>query len=221
MPTSAASAFGELYSAYAAGRLDPAFSLLLETQSMLRPQVRQAMAVGETISGLMLERDQPAAMSRNAGARALALIDELEAGGLPMHAAPHLPHEPELSELPQPLREPALTAHGDKGWQTLASGIRRLGLDVGSELEVELYRIQPGARVPRHSHGGQEFTLVVSGGFTDETGSYGPGDMAINGPEDTHQPVGDADGICYALAVRDSGLRFTGVMGLVQRLLGK
>ncbi|KCZ50907.1 ChrR family anti-sigma-E factor [Hyphomonas pacifica] len=221
MPTSPASAFGELYSAYAAGRLDPAFALMLETQSMLRPQVRQAMAVGETVSGLMLERDQPAAMSANSGARALAMIDEMEAAASAPDAALRLPEEPELSELPEPLREPALMAYGDMGWQNLASGIRRLGLDVGSALEVELYRIQPGARVPRHTHGGQEFTLVVSGGFTDETGSYGPGDMAINGPEDTHQPVGDADGICYALAVRDSGLRFTGVMGLVQRLLGK
>ncbi|MAN45379.1 MAG: hypothetical protein GYB49_15900 [Alphaproteobacteria bacterium] len=221
MPTSPASAFGELYSAYAAGRLDPAFALLLETQSMLRPQVRQAMAVGETVSGLMLERDQPAAMSANAGVRALAMIDEMEAAGGALDAALRLPEEPELSDLPEPLREPALRAYGGKGWQNLASGIRRLGLDVGSALEVELYRIQPGARVPRHTHGGQEFTLVVSGGFSDETGSYGPGDMAINGPEDTHQPVGDADGICYALAVRDSGLRFTGVMGLVQRLLGK
>ncbi len=34
-------------------------------------------------------------------------------------------------------------------------------------------------------------------------------------------PVGDAGEPCYALAVRDAGLRFTGAMGLVQRVLGR
>jgi putative transcriptional regulator len=29
------------------------------------------------------------------------------------------------------------------------------------------------------------------------------------------------DGVCYALAVRDGGLRFTGLMGVVQRLIGQ
>ncbi|MEO1189022.1 MAG: cupin domain-containing protein, partial [Pseudomonadota bacterium] len=30
--------------------------------------------------------------------------------------------------------------------------------------------------MPKHSHHGSEFTLVVAGGFTDESGSFGPGD---------------------------------------------
>ena len=47
MQDSATSSFSELYSAYAAGRLDPAFALLLETQSMLRPDVRGALAVSD------------------------------------------------------------------------------------------------------------------------------------------------------------------------------
>ena len=34
------------------------------------------------------------------------------------------------------------------------------------------------------------------------------------------EPVGDEGEVCYALAVRDGGLRFTGMMGFLQRLLG-
>ena len=60
----------------------------------------------------------------------------------------------------------------------------------------------------------------MAGGFSDERGSYGPGEVVINGPSDLHQPVGDEGEVCYALAVRDGGLRFTGVMGLLQRLMG-
>lgn len=126
----------------------------------------------------------------------------------------------EILALPDPLRGAALEAVGRKGWQAMGRGLKRLTLDTGSVMETELYRIAPGARIPRHSHAGSEYTLVVAGGFTDERGNYGPGDVIINGPDDCHQPVGDEGEVCYALAVRDGGLRFTGMMGVIQRLLG-
>jgi putative transcriptional regulator len=43
--------------------------------------------------------------------------------------------------------------------------------------------------------------------------------VVINGTDDYHQPVGDEGEVCYALAVRDGGLHFTGVMGFIQRTL--
>ncbi len=218
-PTASSEAAVELYSTYASGRLDPAFSLMLETQSMLRPDVRRTLAASEAISGLMLETEQPAAMKTHALQSALDLIEGIEtAGNVP--GSPPGARDMELEQLPNPLRDHAVDAFRASGWRGVAGGIARLGLDVGSDLEVELYRIEPGARVPRHSHGGQEFTLVVQGGFSDETGSYGPGDLSVNGPEDVHQPVGDPGEVCFALAVRDAGLRFTGMLGLVQRVLG-
>ena len=63
-----------------------------------------------------------------------------------------------------------------------------------SNANGELYRIEPGATVPSHSHFGDELTLVVQGGFSDEVGSYGPGDICLKTPSDTHAPVGDDDG---------------------------
>lgn len=215
--------FGEVYSAYAAGCLDPAFALMVETQAALRPDVSRALARAEMISGVFLETEETAALSQGAAAKALAMIDAFEAGEHQARRAANIAGDglSELLNLPEPLREHALEACGQAGWRNLAPGIRRLDLDLGSQAEVELYRIEPGRTVPRHSHNGNEFTLVVSGGFTDETGSFGPGDIAIKGPEDTHQPTGDMDGICFALAVHEGGLRFTGVMGLVQRLLGQ
>ena len=81
----------------------------------------------------------------------------------------------EVLALPEPLRETVLQSLQTSKWQGLTQGIRRLRLDAGSMAEVELYRIEPGCTVPRHSHKGSEFTLVVAGGFTDESGSFGPG----------------------------------------------
>ncbi|MEM9178437.1 MAG: ChrR family anti-sigma-E factor [Pseudomonadota bacterium] len=215
--------FGEIYSSYAAGCLDPAFCLLVETQATLRPDVQRAVARAETIAGVFFESEEMATLSAGAADKALALIDAYEAGERPVAKAVKLAGEglDELLDLPEPLRETALHSYQTHKWQGLTQGIRRLKLDAGSEAEVELYRIEPGCTVPKHSHHGSEFTLVVAGGFSDESGSFGPGDISLKGPEDTHQPTGDMDGVCYALAVRDGGLRFTGVIGLIQRLVGQ
>lgn len=222
MTSPAQNAFSELYAAYAAGCLDPAFALMVETQGLLKPQIREGLAAGEMISGALLETAPAAQLSAGALDRALAAIDALEAEGAASVRAAHAAGEAmsELLALPEPLRGLALDAAGATGWQTLGRGLKRMKLNASRDMETELYRISPGARIPRHTHAGSEYTLVVSGGFSDERGSYGPGDVAFNGPEDTHQPTGDAGEICYALAVRDGGLRFTGVFGIVQRLLG-
>ena len=216
--------FGEVYSSYAAGCLDPAFALMVETQAALRPDVQRAVARAETIAGVFFETEEVVALSEGAMTKAMAMIDAYEAGASePRAEAVHRAGEglDELLTLPEPLRETALQSFQTQKWQGLTNGIRRLKLDAGSEAEVELYRIEPGCTVPRHSHSGSEFTLVVAGGFSDESGSFGPGDISLKGPNDTHQPTGDMDGVCYALAVRDGGLKFTGIMGLVQRLIGQ
>ncbi|MCA8890628.1 MAG: ChrR family anti-sigma-E factor [Hyphomonas sp.] len=214
--------FSELFSAYAAGRLDPAFALMVETQSAIRADVRLSLATGEALAGALLEGEAPAGLSAGAVDRAMAAIDALEAEDARARTAAKLAGTAmdELLALPEPLREHALAAAGQRGWKGTAPGIRRMALVTGSELEVELYRIEPGARVPKHTHAGSEYTLCVSGGFSDETGSFGPGDLAVKGPDDTHTPVGDDGEVCFALAIRDGGLRFTGVMGVIQRLLG-
>ena len=215
-------AFSELYAAYAAGCLDPAFAMMVETQSLLRPEIRQSVAVSEMISGGLLETAPEARLSDGALDRALAAIDAMEAEEALSVRAGRAAGEAmdEILALPDPVRGAALDAIGSKGWQVMGRGLKRLTLETGSSMETELYRIAPGARIPRHSHAGSEYTLVVAGGFTDERGSYGPGDVIINGPDDCHQPVGDEGEVCFALAVRDGGLRFTGMIGVIQRLLG-
>ncbi|MEM9054889.1 MAG: ChrR family anti-sigma-E factor [Pseudomonadota bacterium] len=215
--------FGEVYSAYAAGCLDPAFALMVETQAALKPEVSRAIAHAETIAGVCLENEETLALSDRALDNTLAMIDAFEARPTAQASCAKSACEAldELLALPDPLRDNAIDAAGASGWQNLTSGIRRLKLDIGSKAEVELYRIEPGARVPEHSHKGNEFTLVVSGSFSDGHGSYGPGDLCVKSETDTHQPVGGDEGVCFALAVHEGGLRFTGLMGVVQRLLGQ
>lgn len=210
----------ELLSAYTAGTLDRAFALLLQTQAALRSDLRYDMAVSESLVGAQLELERPYALSDDAAERALAAIDALEADGLERKAAEIAGrHLADLKDLPQPLHDAALGALAEGGgWRGLSPGVRRLTLDLDSDATAEVYRIAPGASTPRHSHENYEYTLCVSGGFHDGRASYGPGEMAVNGPDDTHRPVADDDAPCVVLAVRGGGLRFTGVMGVVQRV---
>lgn len=217
--TETVSQYSELYAAYAAGTLDPGYALLVEAQGALRQDVRQAVAMSEAAAGVMLEAEAAAPMSAGALDRAFATID---AGGAqaPARAVADMPEINEIRRLPEQVAKLAREAHARSGWKRPARGINRLDLTIGSDARVELYRIQPGAAVPRHTHGAKEYTLVLAGGYSDATGSYGPGDLAVKGPEDTHLPVGDAGEVCYALIIH-GGLQLTGAMGLVQRLMGR
>jgi putative transcriptional regulator len=215
------SRFSELYSAYAAGCLDPAFALMLETQAIIRGDVRASVAVSEMIAGAFLETAEPAELSDRALERVFSAIDRIDA---PEHVSCRAGRAAgqaieELLALPEPLRTAALDAAGQRGWQTMSLGIKRLALQIGSAMDAELYRIAPGAKLPRHTHDGTEYTLVVAGGFRDELGSYGPGDIAVSDQSISHQSAADPDEVCLALSVRDGGLRFSGVFGFVQGLI--
>ena len=127
----------------------------------------------------------------------------------------------ELLALPEPLRTEAIDSCVRSGWQKLTKGVQRLDLGTNAALYAHLYRIEPGSAVPHHTHRGNEYTLVVQGGFTDAAGSYGPGDICCQTPSDFHQPVADEDGVCFALAVSEGGMKFTGLLGILQKLSGR
>lgn len=158
-----------------------------------------------------------------------------EAAGRAARAGRLAPPAEEIARLPAPVR--ARVAACGRRWSFVAPGVRALDLEMtpaaaGPETarapargqrkggEVRLYRIEPGHGVPAHGHHGGEVTLVLTGAFADGRDRYGPGDIAVAGPDITHKPVAEPGAVCYALAITDAPLRLTGALGVVQRLLG-
>jgi putative transcriptional regulator len=87
-------------------------------------------------------------------------------------------------------------------------------VDLGShEYRSRLIRLKAGRGVPRHTHGGNELTVVLSGAFHDEGGHYRRGDIAIADGSIDHQPIADENDDCLCLAVTDAPLRLTGPIG--------
>jgi len=200
----------------------PGLRLMDSTAALLRGD-RRPPEPTDAVGGAFLDLETPMALAPDAAGRALERIAGLEAVDSRARQAARGAGRQlgEVLALPDPLREAVFEAlAAGRRWRFLGLGIRGLRLPVGGVGETQLFRIDPGAGVARHDHGGDEFTLVVSGGFHDGHGHFGPGEVNIGRPGFTHEPVADRDGVCFALAVSFGDARFEGPIGLLQRLTG-
>ncbi len=101
----------------------------------------------------------------------------------------------------------------DLTFRTILPGVRECRIATGDGTQALLFRIRAGRKLPQHAHEGSEVTLVLRGGFRDETGHYGCGDIAVAGEDLDHTPVADPDEECVCFAVLDAPLRLTGPIG--------
>ena len=123
-----------------------------------------------------------------------------------------------MLNLPDPVRDLALD---QGGWSFAGPGVRNMTLLNEDGAKAELIRIEPGRGVPHHGHDCTEFTLVLTGGFSDGRASYGPGEVCMANPDTIHKPVADEGEVCIVLAVTDGPLAFTGALGWIQRALSR
>ena len=120
------------------------------------------------------------------------------------------------THLPRPLADYIPDLSCDKSWRRVSKGLSQCRITFnGTEVEANIYRIAPGTAIPVHSHEGTEVTLVLAGGFTDETGAFGPGDIAIQETGATHKPVADDDGECIVFAINEGNIRLANPIGRV------
>jgi putative transcriptional regulator len=209
----------ETIGALVSGRADPAVRLLIDTVLALRG-LEDLFA--EASAGALLESEAEAELASDALAKAFAAIDALGPDARRAPVQKKRKTYPELIRLPPQLQALVREAEARKGWEYAGPGLRSLQLiKQKGQAKAEIIRIEPGAGTPVHTHYGREATLCLVGGFSDAMGSYGPGDVSLTDPSITHQPVADDDGVCFVLAVTDAGLKFKGVLGVLQKLLGQ
>jgi putative transcriptional regulator len=128
---------------------------------------------------------------------------------------------PKCPIVPAPLTNLLGKPLADVKWRTRLPGIREYEIKGMTDCESKLYNIRPGRVMPSHTHDGSEVTLVLRGGFSDPTGHYRRGDIAIADTDLDHHPRADDDEDCICFAVIDAPLRLTGPVGrIVQKFLG-
>ena len=62
--------------------------------------------------------------------------------------------------------------------------------------KLELIHVMPGAKIPQHTHEGNESFLVLHGSYSDEYGIYNQGTVQVRSDNHHHTPVGHAKTGC-------------------------
>jgi putative transcriptional regulator len=189
---------------YASGAAPEPVALLVATHLAFCPGCRHAIAELEAVGGALLEELPPEPVNDDSFARLLARLDR------PAPAVPAVsPGDPLL---PQPLRD-YIGSLDRVAWRRFGP-IAEVRLLTGfDKLTTRLVRIKPGTAMPRHTHTGNELSLVLQGGISDVTGHYLRGDVLEADSAVEHRPVADRDEECLCLAVTDAPVRLTGWLG--------
>jgi putative transcriptional regulator len=195
---------------YANGSLPGPEALVVGSHLAICAECRNRVETFETVSAVLLEEGEAEAVSPGALDAILAKID----GPEEEDAEPLIDFDCNtLQVIPPPLRNYLDGSLSDLNWKRTGRGIEEANLVRDEDVRISLLRIRAGQKVPSHTHRGEEFTLVLSGGYADGDDHFGKGDVSLADSAKDHAPVADSDGPCLCLTVRNGATRLTGPIG--------
>jgi putative transcriptional regulator len=209
----------ELLVAYAAGSLPMSQALCISIHLEHCPECAKNMYRLNQLGSELMQQLQPAPASPNLKVKLLSLIDQVSINeSLVVKVAPQLnienqslPLNVENQSIPRCLRQFIKTKYEDISWNRLSSDIHNYELCRDqNNAKVELLRLKPGGTSGTHSHMGDEYTVILEGSFSDESGIYHQGDFLVRDSRDQHTPVATIDKECICLAVTEAPIQFTG-----------
>jgi putative transcriptional regulator len=197
-----------LLAAYAAGSLSRPLHVLVASHLVMSTRNRRFVSHLEDLQGAEIESGEGSAPIARRDQRLAAIFDA--------PAAAPLVRPP--SVLPAPLADYVGRDLETLPWRRVMPGVREYQIEKDQRLEASLLWITAGRRMPAHTHEGLEATLVIRGAFSDLTGRYVAGDIAIADAEVDHKPVTDGAEDCLCFAVTEGDLRMTGpLLGFLSR----
>ena len=195
---------------YANGSLPGPEALVVGSHLAICAECRDRVETFETVSAVLLEEGEVEAVSPGALEAILAKID----GPEEEDSAPLIEFDRDTLEIiPPPLRTYLDGSLSDLDWKRTGRGIEEASLVRDADVRISLLRIRAGQKVPSHTHRGEEFTLVLSGGYADGDDHFGKGDVSLADSAKDHAPVADSNGPCLCLTVRNGATRLTGPIG--------
>ena len=199
----------ELLADFAAGRLDEARAVVIATHAALCGECARAISDFEALGGALLDAASPVALADDALEKIIARADATANVAQP------------ASDLTRP-QEPAFSRYlkgslDDVRWKTIVPGVAQhvVMKDKTQGGVLRLLKIAPGVKMMKHSHGGEELTLIVKGAYEDEIGRFSAGDLADLDGGHTHAPKAIGDEPCICLTVSDAPLRFKSLLGRI------
>ncbi|GAB5458879.1 MAG: ChrR family anti-sigma-E factor [Henriciella sp.] len=196
----------------AAGVLSSGKSLALACQAEVQPALAAKLNEFDTVGASLLEGAHGDVLSDDFLDRMLESLDQVDADTQPQivetatNAAPNMHDD---AWMPQTLKTHLANANIKVKWRKTGPGVQRAPLFTTETGErVYLLRAQPGQIMPMHSHAGDEWTLILQGGYKAGEDHFVAGDLHAEDDECQHQPVIDQGETCICLVVDDGPLKF-------------
>ncbi|MFN3230850.1 MAG: ChrR family anti-sigma-E factor [Alphaproteobacteria bacterium] len=198
---------------YASGALAEGPSLVIASKLAMGESSRSEYREIEAIAGALFETIDPSEVSDTLLDETLARLDaDDEPIAIP---APIQHDEATCAVVPHPLRQYLAADLDGLNWVARGPGLEQCEVPLADKsFKASLLRIRAGEKMPRHTHKGIEYTLVLAGGFSDESGHYGRGGLAVCDGDVDHSPVADWGEDCICLTVLDAPIKMTGLIGM-------
>ncbi len=126
-------------------------------------------------------------------------------------------HDPLLSQLPATLR--SHLKNKEIKWKSFKDVKVASILPKENNEKLELIHVMPGAKIPQHTHEGNESFLVLHGSYSDEYGNYKQGSVQVRSDDHNHTPIGHAQTGCIGLAYTHGKIKFSGKFGKLLNLI--
>ena len=175
------------------------------------PENKLIQRAKDEISGYFLERIETTDVSDDLWMKVINSNESKKKSHFVLDA------DPFLSQLPRTLQAHLVNKKID--WKSFKDVKIASVLPKEKNEKLELIHVMPGAKIPQHTHEGNESFLVLHGSYSDEYGSYKQGTVQVRSDEHNHTPVGDSRTGCIGLAYTHGKIKFSGKFGKLLNLV--
>ena len=165
----------------------------------------------EEVAGYFLDKIEPTIVSED------LWMKVLNKAQIKKQSRINTPTDPFLNQLPVSLQ--VHLADKKIKWKSFKDVKIATILPKDNNEKLELIHVMPGAKIPQHTHEGNESFLVLHGSYSDEYGSYKQGTVQVRSDDHHHTPIGHAQTGCVGLAYTHGKIKFSGKFGKLLNLI--
>ena len=176
------------------------------------PENRLLNSAINEVGGYFLNRSEETPLSNNLWDRVLDQTKNVKSSTKISYE-----YDPLLSQLPITLRNHL--KNNEVKWKSFKDVKVASLLPKENNEKLELIHVMPGAKIPQHTHEGNESFLVLHGSYSDEYGSYKQGSVQVRSDDHDHTPVGHAQTGCIGLAYTHGKIKFSGKFGKLLNII--
>ena len=190
----------------------PASLLFKQCLAEIDPENKLLNSAMNEVGGYFLNRTEEIPLSNNLWDR---VLDQTKNVKSPSKISDE--YDPLLSQLPITLR--SHLKNNEVKWKSFKDVKVASLLPKENNEKLELIHVMPGAKIPQHTHEGNESFLVLHGSYSDEYGSYKQGSVQVRSDDHDHTPVGHSQTGCIGLAYTHGKIKFSGKFGKLLNLI--